>query len=169
MNQVKPTHPTTGFSLIEVVITLGLGALIMTASLWIFSSIARNRSLVSNNSQLVRASQIIFTQVSKDIHESNQVDLDFEYAHLYLNNQETVEYSLDTDNHRLLRNGEPITPDHIKVIGFNLIRRSPPNSLPLLEVELELASSDHRQVNAQLETSTLVSMRLNRGVSNLSD
>lgn len=152
-----------GFTLYELLITLGVSTFILMAALSSLTDFIRVRGRTQFNNRMLATSELIFSQLSNDMHQSQDAKIDMEKLTLTTNTGDIV-YSLDSSKHILYRNGDQINPDDVKVTGFQLESQSPSGTLPLIKFDLELRKTSGPETgSSQIVRSTTISLRSHRG------
>lgn len=154
---------TLGFSLIEIIIVLAITAAITMALLALVTSFWQTRSQSYFSNRLLTTSELIFDQITRDMHDSKSVELEYQAMTLVLFSDEVIKYEYQVTNGSVTRNGQRLHPPEVQITEFKLTPRSPQEPLPLVEIKLNLESQDSRVAKAKLSRQTTISLRSNRG------
>lgn len=153
-----------GFTIIEFLVYFTITTMLALTLFAILTSFWQTRTHVFFGNRLLAASEIIFENITHDLHNSQSTVIDFNSLTLNLFDGTTVVYSYDPNTRVLSRDLSPLHPTNISISQFSLIPRSASNQLPLIEIGLKLESNNSQISKAQIERSTTVSLRTNRGV-----
>lgn len=152
-----------GFTLFELLISMAVGSLIAMAALVTLTDFLRIRSKAEFSNQLIASSELIFTFLTEDVHNSQSAQLDNEMITLVTFDDEVITYRRDPNSNRILRNGNPITAQEIEVAQFEIASRAPDGSLGLYEFRVELVYDDTTSDPVNVTKQTTISLRSNRG------
>jgi len=158
-------HLSSGFTLVEISMVLGISAVFLVLALGILNSFFQSRSRVKKINALQETTAYIFNQLTQEIHWSQAAvisDQGKKLALTFINpeNQEEVEsvFSLDA-NGRLLKNDAHLSSSEVIFNSFevkDLIDEE--DKVPCLQIKisLEYANGKPRIIS---ENQTTISLR----------
>lgn len=152
-----------GFTIIEFLVYFTITAMLALALFAILTSFWQTRTHVFFGNRLLAASEIVFDNLSHDLHNSQTAVIDLNSLNLTMFDGTTVVYEYDPNTKTLTRDSTPLHPNNISISQFTLVSRSPSNQLPLIEIGLKLESLNSQIARASIERSTTISLRTNRG------
>ena len=139
-----------GFTLIEMIVALGVFSLVViTMTIIAGSAIKSQRKAFSlQNSQ--ESTRFLLESISKELRMSvinSEAGIGLDTLNITNSRDETFDYQFDSENKRVLRGGQPLSPENLEITGsFNLEKQSYPNrSLVTIMLKAESESSRPEQ------------------------
>jgi len=161
----KDLHYQQGFTLYELLIAMAVSTFILMAALSSLTDFVRIRGRAQFNNRMLSTSELVFSYITTDMHQSAEAEITGlgDITLKDANGVKVADYTINAN--KILRNGEAVTPDDIKVTNFDMISLSPSGELALIQFKLGLKTLDKRAVTSELERSTTISLRSNRGTA----
>jgi len=163
-NIKKILSNNTGFTMIEMIVALAVFSIIIVSMTSITVSIiqSQRKSFASQNSQ--ETSRYILESMNKEIRMS-LINSDSGDGVTVLNitnaQDETFDYQFDNANKRLLRNGQPVSPDNIELTGsFYITKDTFPYQAIVTFVMKVNSTKSKTEEQAEINLQSTISSRL---------